>query len=88
MHAQMTECNAKKSDKLIEYLTGDSVRLDENVVEAELASIGALIQNEIVKLAYKCGRDSVICTSKRMLYLDCQGISGKETFFIIVLFQT
>ena len=67
-----------KSDKLIEYLTGDSVRLDENVVEAELANIGALIQNEKVKLAYKCGRDSVICTSKRMLYLDCQGISGKE----------
>ena len=83
----MTECNAKKSDKLIEYLTGDSVRLDENVVEAELASIGALIQNEIVKLAYKCGRDSVICTSKRMLYLDCQGISGKKRaiIFIIVL---
>ena len=35
-----------KSDKLIEYLTGDSVRLDENIVEAELANIGALIQNE------------------------------------------
>ena len=77
-----------KSDKLIEYLTGDSVRLDENVVEAELANIGALIQNEKVKLAYKCGRDSVICTSKRMLYLDCQGISGKkrEISFIIFLF--
>ena len=67
-----------KSDKLIEYLTGDSVRLDENVVEAELSNLGALIQNENVKLAYKCGRDSVICTSKRMLYLDSQGISGKK----------
>ena len=64
------------------------MRLDENVVEAELANIGALIQNEKVKLAYKCGRDSVICTSKRMLYLDCQGISGKEReiSFIIFLF--
>ena len=39
-------------------------------------NIGALVPNEKVKLAYKCGRDSVICTSKRMLYVDCQGISG------------
>ena len=45
-------------------------------MEAELMNIGALVPNEKVKLAYKCGRDSVICTSKRMLYVDCQGISG------------
>ena len=50
--------------------------MDEAVVEAELMNIGALVPNEKVKLAYKCGRDSVICTSKRMLYVDCQGISG------------
>ena len=45
-------------------------------MEAELMNIGALVPNEKVKLAYKCGRDAVICTSKRMLYVDCQGISG------------
>ena len=67
---------------MIDYLAGDSVRLDEAVVEAELMNIGALVHNEKVKLAYKCGRDSVICTSKRMLYVDCQGISGKRIEYL------
>ena len=63
---------------MLDYLTGDSVRLDEATVEAQLAEVEALVPGERVKLAYKCGRDMVICTSKRMLYIDTQGFSGKR----------
>ena len=63
-------------------ILGDSVKLDESVVENELNAIGALVPNEKIKLAYKCGRDMVICTSKRMLYVDTQGFSGKRIEYL------
>jgi len=70
------------SAKLMDYLAGDSVKLDESIVENELNAIGALVPNEKIKLAYKCGRDMVICTSKRMLYVDTQGFSGKRIEYL------
>merc|ERR1712038_1859505 len=70
------------SAKLMDYLAGDSIKLDESVVESELNAIGALVPNEKIKLAYKCGRDMVICTSKRMLYVDTQGFSGKRIEYL------
>ena len=73
-----TGSDGGKSGRLLDYVTGDSVRLDEATVEGQLAEVEALVPNERVKLAYKCGRDMVICTSKRMLYIDTQGISGKR----------
>ena len=57
---------------------GDSVRVDEATVQGQLTEVEALVPNEWVKLAYKCGRDMVICTSKRILYIDTQGFSGKR----------
>ena len=51
-------------------------------MENELNAIGALVPNEKIKLAYKCGRDMVICTSKRMLYVDTQGFSGKRIEYL------
>ena len=51
-------------------------------MESELNAIGALVPNEGIKLAYKCGRDMVICTSKRMLYVDTQGFSGKRIEYL------
>ena len=73
-----TESDGGKSGRLLDYLSGDNVRVDEASVEAKLVEVEALVMDERVKLAYKCGRDMVICTSKRMLYIDTQGISGKR----------
>ena len=56
--------------------------MDEAIVENELDAIGALVPNERIKLAYKCGRDMVICTTKRMLYVDTQGFSGKRIDYL------
>ena len=62
--------------------SGDSVKLDEAIVENEMNSIGALVPNERIKLAYKCGRDMVICTSKRMMYVDTKGLTGKRIEYL------
>ena len=69
------------------FFQGDSVKLDESVVESELNAIGALVPNEGIKLAYKCGRDMVICTSKRMLYVDTQGFSGKRIEYLSMRYR-
>ena len=76
------ESQGGKANKLLDYISGDSVRLEEDKVEGGLMNIGALVSNERVKLAYKCGRDMVICTSKRMLYVDTQGFSGKRVEYL------
>ena len=56
-------------------------------MESELNAIGALVPNEGIKLAYKCGRDMVICTSKRMLYVDTQGFSGKRIEYLSMRYR-
>merc|ERR1711962_1029195 len=32
--------------------------------------------------AYKCGRDMAICTTKRMLYVDTKGFTGKKVEYL------
>ena len=63
-------------------IAGDSIKLDEAIVENEMRAIGALIPNEKIKLAYKCGRDMAICTTKRMLYVDTKGFTGKKVEYL------
>lgn len=77
-----TKAEGGKSNRLLDYLAGDAVRLDQRIVEEELRSIGAMIHNENIKLAYKCGRDMVICSSKRMLWVDTKGFSGKKVNYL------
>ena len=67
-----------KASKVLDYLGQDSIKLDPAQVQSDLASEGALVSNETVMLAYKCGRDMTVCTTKRMLYVDKKGITGKR----------
>jgi len=77
-----TKASGGKSKTLLDYIANDSIRLDEQAVEEEFIGIGALVPNEKVELAYKCGRDMVICTSKRVIYMDTKGFSGKRVEFL------
>eukprot|EP00092_Neocalanus_flemingeri_P034833 GFUD01037907.1.p1 GENE.GFUD01037907.1~~GFUD01037907.1.p1 ORF type:complete len:776 (+),score=157.04 GFUD01037907.1:222-2549(+) len=77
-----TKAEGGKTKTMLDYLANDSVRLEEGAVENELGGIGALIPGEKVELAYKCGRDMVVCTSKRVMYMDTQGFSGKRVEFL------
>jgi len=77
-----TKSAGGSSKKLLDYISNDSIRLEEGAVEEELNGIGALVPNEKVELAYKCGRDMVICTSKRVIYMDTKGFSGKRVEFL------
>lgn len=55
-------------------------------VESRLRSDpNILLQDERVDMAFKCGRDSVILTSHRVLRIDVQGISGKKVEYVTIL---
>jgi hypothetical protein len=54
-------------------------QIDNQMVEASLKSNpNILLDDEKVELAFKCGRDSFILTSHRLLKIDGQGITGKK----------
>jgi len=79
---------SSSSSKIIDYLAGDSIQLDNAQVEANLAEDGALVPQERVMLAYKCGRDMTICTSKRVIYLDKQGITGNRVSYMSLRYSS
>ena len=54
-------------------------QIDTKMVESSLKSNpNILLDDEKVEMAFKCGRDSFILTSCRLLKIDGQGISGKK----------
>ncbi|MEY2645652.1 MAG: hypothetical protein RLZZ611_2301 [Cyanobacteriota bacterium] len=55
-------------------------------VEAEACGIreGVLLANEAIACAYKGIRDMLIITSKRLLLVDKQGITGKKQKYLSI----
>ena len=76
---------------LLNFLGQDMVELDPAEIEASL-SMGSdspiLINDEKVLMAFKCGRDKAIFTSKAILYIDRRGITGKKTEFQNIPYST
>ena len=68
----------KRGNKLsiLNGLLGNASETNVDTVEKELSEI--LIQGEKVEHAYKLVRDQIVFTSKRLLLVDKQGMSGKK----------
>eukprot|EP00590_Aulacoseira_subarctica_P012273 CAMPEP_0172418848 /NCGR_PEP_ID=MMETSP1064-20121228/5295_1 /TAXON_ID=202472 /ORGANISM="Aulacoseira subarctica , Strain CCAP 1002/5" /LENGTH=606 /DNA_ID=CAMNT_0013157975 /DNA_START=12 /DNA_END=1829 /DNA_ORIENTATION=+ len=71
-------------------LIGDNAsQIDAKSMEAALKSNPmVLLLDESVELAFKCGRDSFLLTSKRILKIDVQGISGKSVEYFTILWPS
>ncbi|MCM3357552.1 MULTISPECIES: PH domain-containing protein [unclassified Psychrobacillus] len=61
---------------ILNGLLGNASETNVDTVEKELSEI--LIQGEKVEHAYKLVRDLIVFTSKRLLLVDKQGMSGKK----------
>ena len=54
-------------------------QIDKCAVESRLkCNPNILLHDEKVEMAFKCGRDSFVLTSHRVLRIDVQGLSGKK----------
>lgn len=61
---------------ILNGLLGNASETNVSTVEQELSEV--LIQGERVEHAYKLVRDLIVFTSKRLLLIDKQGMSGKK----------
>ena len=69
---------------ILNFVGQDATELNPTQIETMLGIGGEspiLISDEKVLMAFKCGRDMVIFTSKAILYIDRKGITGKKTEF-------
>ena len=74
---------------LLDLFGSNYAQIDNQKVETQLkSSPNVLIDKEKVELAFKCGRDSFILTSHRILKIDVQGITGKSTEYLTILWPT
>ena len=68
------------------WFCGDSNQLDAAEVEAKFkAESSILLDDETVEMAFQCGRDSLLLTSKRFLKIDVQGLTGKRIAYTTIL---
>ena len=73
---------AGSSTGFFDIFGSNYAQIDNKTVEASLRSNpNILLDDEKVEMAFKCGRDSFILTSLRLLKIDGQGISGKKGEF-------
>jgi hypothetical protein len=73
----------------LDWMGDDCTQIDASQVESELKSgkTNILLPDETVDLAFKCGRDSFLCTSKRLMQIDVKGMSGKRVHYLSILWK-
>lgn len=62
----------------------DNTQIDAKKVEGQLKEKQVLLPEESVELAFKCGRDSFLLSSHRLLKIDVQGMSGKKAEYLSI----
>ena len=74
---------------VLDVLGSNYAQIDNKEVEQRLkSSPNILLEEEKVELAFKCGRDSFILTSHRVLKIDVQGMSGKKVEWLSIMWRT
>ena len=71
---------------LFSGVLGLSSEADTSKVEEQLSKI--LIEGESVELAYQLVRDLTVLTSKRIILIDKQGITGKKTEYVSIPYKS
>lgn len=75
-------------DKMLGFLGDDAHQIDAGKLEQVLKTDPhILLADETVEMAFKAGRDSFVLTSKRVLRIDVQGLSGKRIEYTSILWR-
>jgi len=69
-------------------LKGDASQINAQTVESQFRSCPNILQaDESVEMAFKCGRDMKVYTSKRLIMVDVQGIFGKKVSYTTIPYK-
>ena len=71
---------------ILDGLLGNASEADIRGTEKDLQNI--LITNERVEQAYKVIRDLMVFTTKRLIIVDKQGVTGKKTDYHSIPYKT
>ncbi|WP_339996037.1 PH domain-containing protein [Priestia aryabhattai] len=71
---------------ILDGLLGNASEADIRGTEKDLQNI--LIANERVEQAYKVIRDLMVFTTKRLIIVDKQGVTGKKTDYHSIPYRT
>ena len=83
--ADMPTPSEPSEQGITDYLGGNATELDPEQVQGMMQDF--LIPNEIVRIAYKAGRDLTVFTTKRILLVDKKGITGKSIEYKTILYS-
>mmetsp|Transcript_50624 Transcript_50624/g.123432 ORF Transcript_50624/g.123432 Transcript_50624/m.123432 type:complete len:808 (+) Transcript_50624:60-2483(+) len=63
----------------LSWLGSDATQIDPQAVNKRLhEETPILLPDETVEVAFKCGRDMLVHTTKRIMIIDVQGLTGKK----------
>ena len=83
------EEEGSKVSQFMDLLGGDASAIDPSLVQEQLrVDPPVLLPNEVVDMAFKCGRDTFALTSKRMLIIDVKGMTGKMVRYTSYLWSS
>jgi len=89
VEASASSSATHKLDDFLNFLGDDAKQISPATVEAQLRSNPPILeQDERVEMAFRCGRDSTLFTSKRIIYIDVKGWSGKKVEYLTVLWKS
>jgi hypothetical protein len=72
----------------MDLYSNDAKEVNPEELEKRLKSSPAVLApEERVEIAFKCGKDFLILTSKRMLIVDSRGLTGKKVLYLSVLWK-
>ena len=75
------------SSGIFDLLGSNYMQIDKHELESRLKP-SVLLPEEKVELAFKCGRDSIVFTSMRVLKIDVQGMTGKKIEYLTILWPS
>lgn len=86
--ASASSAGAQKSS-IWDLIGENNSQIDAKLIEAALQSNPkVLLPNESVELAFKCGRDSFVLTSHRIMLIDVHDFSGQRVSYFTILWPT
>jgi hypothetical protein len=85
----LTQAKLGEKTNIFDIIGENASQIDAKMIQTVLQSNPkVLLPDESVELAFKCGRDSFLFTSHRILLIDVKGFSGQRVSYLTLLWPS
>ncbi|CAD7960062.1 unnamed protein product [Amoebophrya sp. A120] len=75
-------------DLFVSWATNDAQQVNPQLANAQMHQAQLLSLDEFVMLAFRCGRDLLLLTTRRIFMIDAQGFTGKKVQYLTIPYQS